>query len=152
MEKIFETFSEIETQKLGENLGRHLGAGDFVAMKGDLGVGKTAFTKGIARGMGITDDVTSPTFTIINEYDGETRLSHIDTYRLEKPEELEDIGFSEYLSDYVVVMEWADRVKGLLPRDVLWVCFETLGDHRRRLRFKSSTKYYDDKLWELSKV
>jgi tRNA threonylcarbamoyladenosine biosynthesis protein TsaE len=152
MEKIIETYSERETIQLGEKLGRLLSSGDFLAIKGDLGAGKTAFTKGIAQGMGIIDDVTSPTFTIINEYQGDTRLIHIDTYRLEKPQELEDIGFGDYLSEGVVVMEWADRVEDLLPRKVLWVYFEILGEQGRRLRLISNTKYYDDKLRELMEL
>jgi tRNA threonylcarbamoyladenosine biosynthesis protein TsaE len=150
MEKIYITRDARETMKLGEDLGKLLSSGDFLALKGDLGAGKTAFTKGIAKGLGVTDEITSPTFTIIHEYQGDTRLIHIDTYRLDHPQELEDIGFNDYLSEGVVVMEWADRVRNLLPRKVLWVCFEILAEDRRKITIISDSRYYDEILGELS--
>jgi len=150
MELLIETQNIQQTEKLGKALGKVLSGGDFIALTGDLGAGKTAFTKGIAKGLGIDDEITSPTFTIINEYPGQVPLAHMDVYRLRSLQELEDIGFDDYLEGYVVVMEWADRVKELLPDDVLWVEFKVLDDFRRQIRFVSKSSYYDDKLRELS--
>jgi len=150
MEMIFETQSIDQTEELGRCLGKTLREGDFVALTGDLGAGKTAFTKGIARGLGIKEDITSPTFTIINEYLGRVPLAHMDVYRLKNLQELENIGFDDYLEGYVVVMEWADKVKELLPNDVLWVDIKILDNLRRQIRFISKSSYFDDKLRELS--
>lgn len=149
MEKTFETVNEQQTQKLGEVLGKLLYPGDFLALKGDLGAGKTAFTKGIAKGLGISDDITSPTFTIINEYAGKIPLAHMDAYRLASPEELENIGFSDYLSDFVVVLEWADKVQQLLPENVIWIDFKVLNEGVRQIYFKSDCKHYDEIMQEL---
>lgn len=150
MEVVFETQNIHQTEKLGESLGKILSEGDFVALTGDLGAGKTAFTKGIAKGMGIKEDVTSPTFTIINEYLGPVPLAHMDVYRLESQQELENIGFDDYLDGFVVVMEWADKVKELLPDDVLWIDFKVLDNFHRQIRFISKSPYYDNKIRELS--
>ncbi len=143
MIKIFKSYSEKQTEKLGESLGKLLTAGDFLSLLGDLGAGKTAFVRGIARGMGVHDEVTSPTFTIINEYEGKCPLAHMDTYRLENPEsDLEDVGFYDYLKNHVIVMEWADRAIGLLPEEVLWVIFEILDENTRRINLKPIGKHY----------
>ena len=143
MIKIFKSYSEKQTEKLGESLGKLLTAGDFLSLLGDLGAGKTAFVRGIARGMGVHDEVTSPTFTIINEYEGKCPLAHMDTYRLENPEsDLEDVGFYDYLKNHVIVMEWADRAIGLLPEEVLWVKIEILDQNTRRITFKPIGKHY----------
>ncbi|MCG0276349.1 MAG: tRNA (adenosine(37)-N6)-threonylcarbamoyltransferase complex ATPase subunit type 1 TsaE [Thermosediminibacteraceae bacterium] len=145
----FETNNTQETEKLGERLGKMLSKGDFIALKGDLGAGKTAFTRGVAKGLGIIDYVTSPTFTIINEYSGDVSLAHMDVYRLHDPEELEDIGFRDYLKDFVVVMEWADKVVDILPAEVLFVEFEILDEEKRRITFTARGKKYEKIVQEL---
>jgi tRNA threonylcarbamoyladenosine biosynthesis protein TsaE len=150
MEKIFETYSENETEFLGKALGRLLAPGDIIALKGDLGAGKTAFTRGIAQGLGIRDDVTSPTFTIINDYTDPIPFAHMDAYRIKSLEEMENVGFSDYLSEYVVVVEWADRIKPLLPEDLLWVDFKGEGDNRRKIHFISKCHRFDQILQELN--
>lgn len=150
MKKIFETLNQNQTEKLGEALGKLLKAGDFLAMTGDLGAGKTAFTRGIARGLGIHEDITSPTFTIINQYEAPVPLAHMDAYRLKTPEELENAGFYDYMEDFVVVLEWADRVEELLPGDVLWIYFTVLDENRRTIEFQSQTSHYDNILQELN--
>lgn len=104
MEIIFETQSVEQTEKLGASLGKLLFEGDFLALTGDLGAGKTAFTRGIARGLGMDELITSPTFTIINEYHDPVALAHMDAYRLKSLEELENIGFDDYLQGFIVVM------------------------------------------------
>ena len=94
----------------------------MVAYRGDLGMGKTAFTRGLARGLGCTCRVTSPTFTIVNEYSGALPLFHFDMYRLDSSDELFDIGWEDYLSrGGVCAVEWSERVEDALPEDALWV-------------------------------
>lgn len=113
-----------ETEQLGEQLGRTLRPGRVVAYRGDLGMGKTAFTRGLARGLGCTCRVTSPTFTIVNEYSGALPLFHFDMYRLDSSDELFDIGWEDYLSrGGVCAVEWSERVEDALPDDTLWVSF-----------------------------
>lgn len=113
-----------ETEQLGEQLGRTLRPGSVVAYRGDLGMGKTAFTRGLARGLGCTCRVTSPTFTIVNEYSGALPLFHFDMYRLDSSDDLFDIGWEDYLSrGGVCAVEWSERVEDALPDDTLWVSF-----------------------------
>ena len=105
-----------ETEHIGEMLGRRLRPGTVVAYRGGLGMGKTAFTRGLARGLGCAGRVTSPTFTIVNEYDGATPLFHFDMYRLF------DIGWEDYLTrGGVCAVEWSERVNDAMPADTLWV-------------------------------
>lgn len=111
-----------ETEHIGEMLGRRLRPGTVVAYRGGLGMGKTAFTRGLARGLGCAGRVTSPTFTIVNEYDGTTSLFHFDMYRLGSSDELFDIGWEDYLTrGGVCAVEWSERVDDAMPADTLWV-------------------------------
>jgi tRNA threonylcarbamoyladenosine biosynthesis protein TsaE len=106
----YESLSPDETFDLGEKLGEKLNNGDIVALYGELGAGKTVFTKGIAKGLGVCEEITSPTFTLLKEYEGRNRLYHFDLYRIEDEEALENIGFYEYLGgEGVCVIEWADK-------------------------------------------
>ena len=105
--------SEVQTEKVGEEFSKTLSAGAVVAMRGGMGVGKTAFVRGVARGLGETGRVTSPTYTIVNEYDTEIPLLHFDLYRLENPEELYDIGFDDYLKrGGICFIEWSENADG----------------------------------------
>lgn len=107
--------SPAETEALGERLASRLGPGTVVAFTGDLGAGKTAFTRGLARGLGVTERVTSPTFTIVNEYEGRIPLFHFDMYRLGGEEELFDIGWEDYLArEGVCAVEWSENIAGAL--------------------------------------
>jgi tRNA threonylcarbamoyladenosine biosynthesis protein TsaE len=116
------TYSQDETTQIGRALGSILEKGDVVLLSGDLGTGKTAFTKGIALALGIEEHITSPTFTIVNEYQGKVPLYHFDVYRIADPDEMYDIGFEEYLfGDGVVVIEWAELIDDILPGDHIWV-------------------------------
>ena len=117
------TNSPAETEALGERLAARLSPGAVVAYTGDLGAGKTAFTRGLARGLGITDPVTSPTFTIVNEYEGgHIPLFHFDMYRLGSSEELYDIGWEDYLSrGGVCAVEWSEIVTDALEPDTVRV-------------------------------
>ena len=111
-----------ETEHIGEMLGRRLRPGTVVAYRGGLGMGKPAFTRGLARGLGCAGRVTSPTFTIVNEYDGATPLFHFDMYRLGSSDELFDIGWEDYLTrGGVCAVEWSERVDDAMPADTLWV-------------------------------
>lgn len=133
-----ETASETETAAAGESLGRELGAGDVVLLYGDLGAGKTAFVRGLARGLGAyPDEVTSPTFTIVQEYAGPSvMLYHVDLYRLDGPE-IDDIGLEDLVSgDGIVAIEWAERWTGR-PDDAIEVWLEDLGNDRRRIRINA---------------
>ena len=114
--------SEQETEELGAALAGRLKAGDVVAYRGDLGAGKTAFTRGLARGLGCTGRVTSPTFTIVNEYEGRIPLFHFDLYRLGDEEELWDIGWEDYLGrGGVCAVEWSENFPSALPPDSVTV-------------------------------
>ena len=111
-----------ETEAIGEQLGRSLDRGSVVAYLGGLGMGKTAFTRGLARGLGCRSRVTSPTFTIVNEYNGPTPLFHFDMYRLESEDALFDIGWEDYLDrGGVCAVEWSENVEDALPPDTVHV-------------------------------
>ena len=119
----FTTKSEEETMDIGRKMGLSLKPGDVIAMTGDLGAGKTHFTMGVAESLGVTEYVSSPTFTIVNEYtNGKMPLYHMDAYRLGDPDELLEIGFEEYVSaGGVVIIEWADIVEDVLPPETIWI-------------------------------
>ena len=123
------THSADETQALGQKLASHLAPGDVIAYFGDLGAGKTAFTRGLAQGLGITDPVTSPTYTIVNEYlSGRIPLFHFDMYRLSSSDELFDIGWEDYLSrGGVCAVEWSENVEDAL-QDAIRVTIEKDAD------------------------
>jgi tRNA threonylcarbamoyladenosine biosynthesis protein TsaE len=123
------TRSVEETRAVGERLGETLlRPGDLVVLAGPLGSGKTAFAQGVARGLGVTDPVVSPTFTIVREYVGRVPLAHVDVYRLERLQELHDLGFDEILDDRVTLVEWGDAAGPLLPPDRLEVRLEMSDD------------------------
>lgn len=142
-----------ETTKIGEQLGRLLNMGNIICLSGDLGAGKTAFTKGIAKGLGVGDYVTSPTYTIINEYQGRLPLYHFDVYRLNDVEEMYELGYEEYFfGDGVVVLEWADIVRDIIPRDRLWITIlNTGGDDSREIIMEPTGEVYDNILKGMEK-
>ena len=118
----FVSRSTQETEQFGEEVAKSLRGGDVLAFTGSLGMGKTAFTRGLARGLGCCGRVTSPTFTIVNEYDGKTPLFHFDMYRLGSSDELFDIGWDDYLArGGVCAVEWSERVSDALPDDTIYV-------------------------------
>ena len=118
----FVSHSTQETEQFGEKVAKSLHGGDVLAFTGSLGMGKTAFTRGLARGLGCRGRVTSPTFTIVNEYDGKIPLFHFDMYRLGSSDELFDIGWDDYLArGGVCAVEWSERVSDALPDDTIYV-------------------------------
>ncbi|MBR5094025.1 MAG: tRNA (adenosine(37)-N6)-threonylcarbamoyltransferase complex ATPase subunit type 1 TsaE [Oscillospiraceae bacterium] len=128
------TNNELETEALGERFARDLPGGTVVAMYGDLGAGKTAFVRGMARGMGLRCRVTSPTFTIVNEYLGQRDLIHFDMYRLSGADELFDIGWEDYLArGAVCAVEWSENVRDAFYGDEIRVTIEKLGDTQRKI-------------------
>ncbi|MFC0525831.1 tRNA (adenosine(37)-N6)-threonylcarbamoyltransferase complex ATPase subunit type 1 TsaE [Pontibacillus salicampi] len=130
------------TQQLAEAIGSLLQAGDVVTLEGGLGAGKTTFTKGLARGLGVTRTVNSPTFTIVKEYEGRLPLYHLDVYRLEDSEE--DIGFDEYLEgDGVAIVEWAQYIEPFLPENRLDITITYHGEEERIIQFLPHGDHFD---------
>ena len=137
MEKIWETHSPAETAALGEEMGKNAQRGQIYCLTGDLGTGKTVFTKGFAAGLGVTDHVTSPTFTIVNEsHDGRLPFYHFDVYRIGDIEEMEEIGYDDYFfGEGICLIEWAELIRDILPEKRIEITIEkdlTQGfDYRR---------------------
>lgn len=127
----FITNSPEETEKIGAAMGRIIPAGTVLAYRGDLGAGKTAFTRGLARGLGFTEAVTSPTYTIVNEYlGGRLPLFHFDMYRLSSADDLFDIGWEDYLSrGGVCAVEWSEQVADALPEGTVYVTLTRHPEH-----------------------
>ena len=118
------TNSEEQTVQLGKKLAEKLSPGSIIALTGDLGCGKTAFVRGIVSYFGNTEDVSSPTFTLVNEYDGSVRIYHFDVYRLQNPSLEECDWMDDYLfGDGICLIEWADNIKNVLPTETIWVSF-----------------------------
>ena len=136
-----------ETYEIGEQLGALVNSGDIICLIGDLGTGKTHLAKGIAKGLGVDDHITSPTFTIVNEYMGRLKLNHFDVYRVNDPDEIEAIGFDEYIfSDGVSIIEWANYIEELIPPENLTIIIEKLpelSDNHRKISFEYTDKRYD---------
>lgn len=127
------TNSEKETMDFGQMVGKHAENDLFIALAGDLGTGKTHFVQGLAKGMGISGVVGSPTFTIMNYYDGKLPLKHFDFYRLRSLSELYGIGWEEYSAGGVTVAEWADMFPEAVPPEALWIRLENTGETGRRI-------------------
>jgi len=118
----FESYSAEETYALGKKLGEEAKPGAVYCLSGDLGVGKTVFTKGFAVGLGVTDTVNSPTFTIVQVYNGRLPFYHFDVYRIEEPEEMEEIGYEDYFyGEGACMIEWAELIEELIPADAVKV-------------------------------
>ena len=132
-----------ETFLIGKIIGRNLMGSDVVALVGDLGAGKTCLTQGIARGLGVPDEyqITSPSFTLINEYQGRVMLYHFDLYRLSRASEMDDMGYEEYLfGQGVSVIEWADKVKSILPDETLHVLINYIDENERNIIISGQEK------------
>lgn len=145
---IFEVNSIEETKAIGYNLGKALNSGDIICLTGDLGTGKTHITKGIAEGLEINDPITSPTFTIVNEYhSGRLTLFHFDVYRVNDPDEIYAIGFDDYIfSDGVSIIEWANYIEEILPKDYIHIFIEkdlSKGENYRKITINTYGQKYD---------
>ena len=130
-----ESYSPEETFAIGKEIGEQLKPGDVYCLIGDLGVGKTVFTQGVAAGLGITEPVNSPTFTIVNVYKGENLiLNHFDAYRIGDSDEMLDIGFDEMITgDAVSVIEWAELIEDILPKERYNITINNTGDNSRKI-------------------
>ena len=140
----FITHSPEETEKIGEALAKSLQPGTILAYRGDLGAGKTAFTRGLARGLGCKETVTSPTYTIVNEYlGGRLPLFHFDMYRLASSDDLWDIGWEDYLDrEGVCAVEWSENVQDAME-NAITVTIEKLGENTRRITIEGGQEYAD---------
>jgi len=130
------TSSAKETFAFAREIGEKLEEGDIVALSGELGSGKTCFTGGLARGLGVSDNyqITSPTFTLINEYPAKCKLYHFDVYRLNDYSEMEDLGYEEYFAGSgVVVIEWAEKITQLIPETAIFINFDYIDDNKRKI-------------------
>lgn len=137
------TNSEFETIEIAQNIESEKFPNMVICLNGELGSGKTMFVKGIANALGINEVITSPTFNIIKEYDGELPLYHLDVYRLD--EASNDIGIEEYFSKGgIVVIEWAENIKDILPEERLDVKIKVLGENKRSLVFKPYGQKYEE--------
>lgn len=125
-DRIIETNSEWETRQLGMELARQASPGQVYALIGDLGVGKTILTKGIAEGLGITEPVSSPTFTIVQVYEeGRMPFYHFDVYRIGDIEEMDEIGYEDYFfGEGISLVEWANLIEELMPEETVWITIE----------------------------
>lgn len=143
---IYETLTNNpeETVQLGEKLGAVLQGGDVIAFRGGLGAGKTTLTRGIVKGMGLPDEVCSPTFSIVNEYKGTNTLYHFDMYRIVDPESLESVGFYDYLDEHsVVAVEWSENIAEILPDGCIYIYIEDIGDDKRRILIEGDERFAD---------
>jgi tRNA threonylcarbamoyladenosine biosynthesis protein TsaE len=135
---MFTSASVAETEEAGVQLARAVKPGDVFALAGDLGTGKTQFVKGFARGLGYTLPVTSPTFTLVHEYQGgRLPIYHFDFYRIENSEALKTIGFDEYVYGYgVSLIEWADRFASAIPMSARWIRFQLISPDERTIELE----------------
>ena len=140
----FITNSPEETEKIGEKMAKALPAGTILAYRGDLGAGKTAFTRGLARGLGANEPVTSPTYTIVNEYlSGRLPLFHFDMYRLRSADDLFDIGWEDYLDrNGICAVEWSENVAEAME-DAVFITIQKTGESSRRITVEGGVKLAD---------
>ncbi len=128
------THNAQETIEFAKTVGEKLIGGDVVAYKGGLGAGKTTFTRGLAMGMGLPDEVISPTFALVNEYRGATNLYHFDMYRIISEESLETTGFYEYMTeDNVLAIEWSENILEALPKNTIFITLNRIDDETREI-------------------
>ncbi len=137
------TSSPEETIAAAEKLGSLLEAGDMIAYKGGLGAGKTTFTRGLAIGMGLGDNVTSPTFALVNEYRGEDMtLYHFDMYRINSEEDLESTGFYDYdFENNVAAVEWSENIADFLPKSTIYITIERLSELEREIIIEDGGRF-----------
>ncbi len=143
METVIETYSAEETRSTAAAIAAKARPQTVFALQGDLGVGKTVFSQGFAEGLGVTEPVSSPTFTILQEYtDGRMPFYHFDVYRIEEPEEMEEVGLDDYLyGEGVCMIEWPERIEELLPEETVWIRIEkdlSKGTDYRRISVSDS--------------
>lgn len=141
------THSPQETIETAKKLGKLLKKGDIIAYRGNLGAGKTTFTRGLAIGLGLGDNVTSPTFALVNEYCGDRlNLYHFDMYRIETEGDLESSGFYDYdFDNNIAVIEWSENIAEFLPKNTIYITINTLGDTEREITIEDGGRF--DSAW-----
>jgi tRNA threonylcarbamoyladenosine biosynthesis protein TsaE len=143
----FISHSETQTRRLGMRLGELLEMGDVIALRGELGAGKTCWVQGVGQGLRVNQHVTSPTFMLVNEYLGRLTLYHIDLYRINHATEALAFGLEDYLyGDGVCLIEWAERVTQILPPNHLWIKFHHLDETKRRITMQAAGDRYQQLL------
>jgi tRNA threonylcarbamoyladenosine biosynthesis protein TsaE len=137
-----------QTRRIGIRLGGDLKAGDVICLQGNLGAGKTTFVQGLAQGWGSIDVVSSPTFILVNEYrrPNGALIFHLDAYRLESISEAEELDLDSMLAEGVLVIEWPEKLDGLISTDRLWINLDHIADEHRQMRFNAHGKRYDELL------
>ncbi len=129
--------SYAETEAIGFETGKSLRKGSVISLRGSLGAGKTVFAKGVARSLGITEAIVSPTFTIVQEYDGTMKMYHLDLYRLSGEDEFESMGGEEFLyPDGISLIEWSEKIDSMLPDDTIYVSITINDDQSRNIEIK----------------
>ena len=136
--QIFRTSSAEETEIIGERLAKTLEGNETVALYGGLGAGKTAFTRGFARGLGISDGVSSPTFALVHEYSGKFTVYHFDMYRVTSWDDLYTTGFFDYLDNGVLIIEWSENITGFLPQKRIDVSIRYISENEREITIEGA--------------
>lgn len=143
MNKIITTSPE-ETIEFAKKIGAVLKKGDVIAYKGGLGAGKTTFTRGLAMGVGLEDEVYSPTFALINEYAGDVNIYHFDMYRIENTDDLETTGFFDYpMEDSIFVIEWSENIIDALPENTIFIQINRIDDETREIIIEGDERFAD---------
>ena len=141
-----------DTEKVGKIMSRHLEKGTVLCLDGDLGVGKTAITQFIAKEFGVKEYITSPTFNIIKEYEGRLPFYHMDVYRIESEDDMYDLGYDEYIySEGVTVIEWSEKIEGILPENRININITRIDDNRRTMIIEGKGTVYEKITEELKK-
>lgn len=144
---IYTTHSADETIALGEKIGKKLSKGDVIAFKGDLGAGKTTITRGISIGLGLGDNVTSPTFALVNEYRGkEKSLIHFDMYRITNSDDVELTGFWDYIEEgCILAVEWSENISDVIPKNSIIISFKRIDDNTREIEILGDERFDDSR-------
>ena len=136
------THSAEETIAFAEKVGGLLKGGDIIAYKGSMGTGKTTFTRGLAVGMGLPDEITSPTFALVNEYHGKLTLNHFDMYRIKNADDLETTGFYDYMSDNnVLAIEWSENIEECLPEGTIFIAIDRIDEDSRKITIEGDSRF-----------
>lgn len=122
-----------DTENFAAQLSKKLTGNEIIAMYGDLGAGKTSFTRGLARGLEVEETISSPTFAIVNEYSGVYPLYHFDMYRIENWDDLESIGFFDYINNGVIIIEWSENIEGALPSEIIKIYIDKTENENERI-------------------
>jgi tRNA threonylcarbamoyladenosine biosynthesis protein TsaE len=146
------TFDHQQTKKLGEIFAKLLKPGYMIRLEGDLGAGKTTFVQGVGAGLDIRDRITSPTFTILHQYDGKIPLNHIDAYRIDFLEEIRELGLEEVIDGQgITFVEWPDKIESILPEEMLYIKINKTEDDQRNISFDAIGNDYLKVIKELEK-